>query len=114
MRKKSTDALKNGKTTKWPFNRGEAKLVRAFEKVTWRPLNRLRWRLIQFRFTVIKENDLRDFDISDRLLVIVRLAYRFDSITSVFPKDASNPSDEDKTDVIIQSIYKNKINYLHV
>lgn len=45
---------------------------------------------------------------------MVRLAYRFDCIISVFSKDASNPSDEDKTDVIIQSIYKNRINYFHL
>ena len=29
-----SDALKNGATTKGPFNRGEAKLVGAFEKAT--------------------------------------------------------------------------------
>ena len=33
---------------------------------------------------------------------------------SVFPIAARNSSDEDKTDFIIQTVYKNKINYFHL
>ena len=61
----------------------------------------LRWRLIQFRFKVIKENDVGDLGISDRLLVIVGFAYRIDCMISVLPIAARNSRDEDKTDVII-------------
>ena len=70
--------------------------------------------LIQFRFKVIEENDLGDFGISDRLLVIVRFPYRFDCMISVLPIAARNSGDEDKIDVIIQTVYKNKINYFHL
>ena len=56
---------------------------------------------MQFRYKVIQENDLGYFGISDRLLVIVRFAYRFDCMISVFPIAARNSSDEDKTDFII-------------
>ena len=75
----------------------------------------LRWRLIQFRFKVIEENDLGDFGISGRLLVIVRFPYRFDCMISILPIAARNStSDEDKIDVITQTVYKNKINYFHL